>query len=299
MNLSASISLSTVRILCGNNGSYTSVGTGFFYLAELQTPEGVASIPLVITNKHVVVGFDEAKLFLTACDKGSRIDETGCTASDRHISAVITGLDQRLLLHPDAGVDLCAFPIQDISALAIAEDLDLRLTYLSDGIQVPRQQRSYVNVIEPIVMIGYPSGLWDKTHNKPLVRRGSTATHPFLPWNGKREFVIDAACFPGSSGSPVFLYEEVMFRTEGGAFSPGSKAHLLGILSSGPTVDREGRIIQREVPTTTMSIPIISMMINLGNVVHADAISDLLPRLQEAGRAGMSFPRAVLTQEER
>lgn len=52
-------------------------------------------------------------------------------------------------------------------------------------------------------MVGYPDGIWDEFNNQPIVRRGITATHPKNDFNGKGEFLIDAVCFPGSSGSPV------------------------------------------------------------------------------------------------
>lgn len=57
-------------------------------------------------------------------------------------------------------------------------------------------------------MIGYPNGLWDSVNNMPIVRRGTMATNISLNHNDKREFVIDAACFPGSSGSPVVLFNK-------------------------------------------------------------------------------------------
>ncbi len=55
-------------------------------------------------------------------------------------------------------------------------------------------------------MVGYPVGLWDSVNNMPILRRGSTATLLDWTYEGRQEFVIDAACFPGSSGSPVFKY---------------------------------------------------------------------------------------------
>ena len=39
----------------------------------------------------------------------------------------------------------------------------------------------------------------------PITRTGITATSFSLDYQGKSEFVIDAACFPDSSGSPVFI----------------------------------------------------------------------------------------------
>ena len=54
-------------------------------------------------------------------------------------------------------------------------------------------------------MIGYPIGLIDEYNNKPIVRKGITATTYNIDYNGKKEFLIDIACFPGSSGSPIFI----------------------------------------------------------------------------------------------
>ena len=54
-------------------------------------------------------------------------------------------------------------------------------------------------------MIGYPDGIWDSVNNLPVIRKGITATHPHISWNGKTEFLTDIASFPGSSGSPYFL----------------------------------------------------------------------------------------------
>ena len=56
-----------------------------------------------------------------------------------------------------------------------------------------------LGVMEPIGMIGYPIGLWDHVNNQPILRRGVTATHPCLDFHGRQEFVIDCACWPGSS----------------------------------------------------------------------------------------------------
>src|SRR5439155_8993915 len=61
------------------------------------------------------------------------------------------------------------------------------------------------DAVEDIVMVGYPSGLWDSTNNYPLVRRGITASHPGIDFEGKPQIAIDMACFEGSSGSPVLL----------------------------------------------------------------------------------------------
>ena len=62
---------------------------------------------------------------------------------------------------------------------------------------------------EEVLVIGYPNALWDEANNLPLFSKGIASTHPAKDFNGKPEFIIDAAAFPGSSGSPVFCYRSV------------------------------------------------------------------------------------------
>jgi hypothetical protein len=293
MNPATYISLSTVRLLCGSAGVSASVGTGFFYIAEFDVPEGKAQIPLIFTNKHVVAGCDEIKVTLTVRQPEEDISEMVVAPDDVHKLFLITGCGQRLLSHPDASVDLCAFFINDIMSDINEAGQQLRNTFLGGSFLVPDDERKNIRPIEPIMMIGYPNGLWDEQNNRPLARRGSTATHPFLKWNGKLEFVIDAACFPGSSGSPVFLFEDLMFRTKENAYTPGTKAQLLGVLASGPLYTNEGKLIQRDIPTATNTVPVVQTMMNLGNVVHASAINEIVAMAKQAADASKSFPKAV------
>ena len=74
-------------------------------------------------------------------------------------------------------------------------------------------------------MVGYPNGLWDTKNDLPIIRRGITATPAFRDYCGRDEFLIDAACFPGSSGSPVFILNQGLHTTSGAilisAYHPG------------------------------------------------------------------------------
>ncbi|HEL4249172.1 serine protease [Stenotrophomonas sp. GD03654] len=293
MNPATLISLSTVRLLCGNAGVSASVGTGFFYGAEFNVPEGVATFPMVVTNKHVVANCNEIKMTLTVRQPSTDISEMVVAPGDIHQVFLIPGCQERMLLHPDPNVDLCAFFIGDIMEDIHSAGYQLRNTFLNARFLVPDDEIKNVRPIEPVMMVGYPNGLWDEKNNRPLARRGSTASHPFLKWNGKPEFVIDAACFPGSSGSPVFLFEDLMYRTKDNAYTPGTRAQLLGILASGPLYTSEGKLIQRNIPTSTTIVPVVQSMMNLGNVVHASAISDIVSIGKEASLAGKGFPKAI------
>ncbi|WP_156473063.1 serine protease [Pseudorhodoferax sp. Leaf265] len=292
MNPATFISLSTVRLLCGNSGASASVGTGFFYLDEFDAPGGKAQIPLIFTNKHVVANFNEIKLTLTVRNPGDALGEIVAGPGDVHLTYVIPGCQQRLSRHPDPDVDLCAFFISDILDDIQRAGKELRNTFLQEHFLVPMDERINIRPIEPILMIGYPNGLWDERNNRPLARRGTSASHPFLKWNGRSIFVIDAACFPGSSGSPVFLFEDLMYRTKQNAYTPGTRAQLLGVLASGPRFTNEGSLVQRDIPTAVNVVPVVHTMMNLGNVVHASEIGGVVHLARAAADAKSAFLKA-------
>src|ERR1700736_1715142 len=100
-------------------------------------------------------------------------------------------------------------------------------------------------------MVGYPNGLWDEANNYPLIRRGITASHPAVDFQikGVATTVIDAACFPGSSGSPVILHNTGTYSDKKGNTVIGSRTMLLGVLFSGPTIQADGKIVVRDIPT--------------------------------------------------
>jgi hypothetical protein len=83
-----------------------------------------------------------------------------------------------------------------------------------------------LDIVEEIVFVGYPTGLFDRRHLFPLFRHGITATPPALDYDGTRVVLIDASVHPGSSGSPVFL-------TNAGSLARASgRVRLLGVLGS-------------------------------------------------------------------
>jgi S1-C subfamily serine protease len=89
-----------------------------------------------------------------------------------------------------------------------------------------------LGAIEPIVILGHPLGLVDEETGRPIARTGITATDPKLPFRGRPEFLVDAPCYPGSSGSPVLRY------------APGEAQPigLLGVLIGGPALLEDARI---------------------------------------------------------
>lgn len=191
--------------------------------------------------------------------------------------------------HPDPAVDLCLLPIGPLWNKAQKEDRMFFIRCLKKENIPSASQIADLDALEEILMVGYPIGIWDSTNNMPICRRGITATHPRLDYEGRKEFLIDVACFPGSSGSPVLLYNLGMRRDKRGNRVLGRRMFLLGVLYAGPQYTVEGEIKVVPIPTHTMPTPVSETRIpvNLGMVIKAERILELqtlLPQPSDNGK---------------
>lgn len=254
---------STVRIECIGAKGERSSGSGYIFL--FCEAEG-RSIPCVVTNKHVVQGAVQGTFHLTLNK------EDGTPDLGRHEPVVLRDLSRHCIAHPTHAIDLVAFPIGSILSNASKDGRSYHFVPLGKASLATRELLNSLPPMEEIVMIGYPNGLWDEVHNLPIIRKGITATHPRLRLNGKPEFLIDAACFPGSSGSPVFLANIGSFVGPDGALCAGSRISLLGTLYAGPQHTTTGEIVIVDVPTDTKPVAVGSIPNNLGYVIHASEL---------------------------
>lgn len=262
--------LCTTRIEAVGDSPGASLGTGFFYNLPGNSGD---TFPAIITNKHVIEGKHTVNLQLQISPMGVEPNHDGTVKGEQRW-AISLDLANLVIMHPDPKIDLCAIMISPVGN-ALPVGMGLKHMFLNPTWRLSDAEASYVRPIEPILMVGYPNGLWDEVNNRPITRQGSTASHPFHAWNGQRTFVIDAACFGGSSGSPVFLYEDGLVRSDTNSYTPGTRARLLGILYAGPILTAEGKLVPRPIPTSTVDVPQINLMMNLGYVVQADAIDDI------------------------
>jgi hypothetical protein len=120
-------------------------------------------------------------------------------------------------------------------------------------------------------MVGYPTGLSDTVNHKPIVRKGITATNIKNDYQGKPQFLIDCACYPGSSGSPVFLVNQgIITLPKHERPYMGSRILLLGILCAGPQFQASGQIIFANLPVQPK--PLTNIPMNLGVVIKSREI---------------------------
>lgn len=257
----------TARIVC-NDGE--SVGTGFFF--EFNYEEGMRG-PVLITNKHVLEGMDKLQIHLHT----TNMDGEDYIPAD---AITIIGLKPYVVNHPDPEIDLCAVRIvPGLESFKKKGRLPhMRFFYETNIFQRDNQHIIHKSVkgIETIHMTGYPSGLWDDVNNKPLTRRGITASNVRYNWRGKPNFMVDVACFPGSSGSPVYIYDED-FQPNQSVLNVGNNPRclLLGVLHSGPQVEVDGKVEIVDVPTTLVPLVKSKFMMNLGVCVAAEKILEL------------------------
>ena len=215
-DISTQLLFSTAPILCKTERE-SKTGTGFFYSYEFKDGR---QIPFLITNYHVVEGLTQGHFEVHLEDKSLPSPKTVRINFDRDF------IDGKKL----GALDLAALPI----APALNE--------LSNG-GVPVFYRSISNkmtpspsicdnlmALEEITFIGYPSGIYDSKNKFPLIRKGITASPIWADYEGESEFLIDASVFPGSSGSPAFIFNQGSFPTIKG-ISVGSRLLFVGVVT--------------------------------------------------------------------
>ncbi|MDE2251624.1 MAG: trypsin-like peptidase domain-containing protein [Gammaproteobacteria bacterium] len=267
LTLSEQLTHSTTRIQCTMADGSTGTGTGFF-CAFWQGATG--NVPAIVTNRHVVAGAVTGQFCLTlkAPDAGPLVG--------RHLTISLSNFAQRWIGHPDPSVDLCAMPIAPLLQEAAASNQSFFFISLESKLLPTTEELSDLGALEDILMIGYPVGIWDSTNNMPILRRGVTATHPNIDYEGRQEFLIDAACFPGSSGSPVFLFNTGGWTTrDGNIIMGGTRVKLLGVLYAGPQHTATGEIRVVSIPTQQRAVALSAIPTNLGFIIKASRLNEL------------------------
>lgn len=256
---------STLRItVLDQNLQPQSCGTGF--IMEMG-PEPDKSIPCLVTNNHVLSSDAPPQIQLTF---HAKVQNETASFSDAQIPIVYC---PTVIRHPDTEVDLCALPIAPAVNQLNAIGAPVRFITLPTDL-IPEESQIF-DAIEDVTMVGYPNGLWDEANNLPLIRRGITSTPLNKDFQGRKEFVVDMACFHGSSGSPVFLYSHNGYtnRKKDGSYEQilgGSRVLLVGILYGGPVRSTSGVITMSTLATFNFDT-----MLHLGYVIKASRIKEL------------------------
>ena len=215
---------STVRIECARRGRGVSTGTGFF--CRLLQKDGYYA-PVLVTCRHVVAGAQRGRLHLhLATSRGQPL-------TAKYHTLTLDDFQSRWLPHPETRVDLCVMPMAEL-LLEVQQRTTLAFELLDAALIPTAAELAELSAGDDVVVVSYPNGVWDSVNNRPVVRKGITATEPRVEYMGRAEFLIDMAWLPGASGSPVFLWNIGSYVTKAGESRGGSRVKLLGILSGSP-----------------------------------------------------------------
>lgn len=92
--------------------------------------------------------------------------------------------------------------------------------------------------------------------------------------------MIDAACFPGSSGSPVFIINEGGYKDKHGNINLGtSRVIFLGTQFAVPVMNAEGQIVPKNIPAAMVPVSQTKMMINLGYYIKSYELKAFEPMI--------------------
>jgi hypothetical protein len=239
------------------------IGTGFIFNYILKDK----NYPFLVTNKHVVSGAYEGLLTFIKSDGQKPL------LGESYILE-IEDFEKMWFGHKESDIDVTVTPFAPILKSIHNQGGSIFFKAIPNNLVPNEETLKELDAIEEVLFIGYPCGIWDEKNLLPIVRRGITATPVYIDFNGKKQFLIDASVFPGSSGSPVFIYNPgIYWDKKSGSTVVGHRLFFLGILSEVFQMEDTGEII---IPTTTRPIIKLRQLADLGVVFKAQTIIEVI-----------------------
>lgn len=229
----------------------------------------------MVTNKHVIE--DHKGSVHVHLIKG-REDNSGPELGQSVSFHMQVASPDAWTMHPDPKVDV-AVALFD-QELQIAERAGHRpfVRMIHPGQMLSGQVVDQLDAVEEVTFIGYPEALYDKVNLTPLLRRGITSTPVALDWEGKPMFLVDAAVFPGSSGSPVYIADRGAWTDRNGNMRVGQgRFFLLGVVAAAYEVSMFSEMeefVEEKTTGAGQQGVWTNRFLNLGVVYKAAAIMD-------------------------
>jgi len=290
----------TVRLEGMKADGSPSTGTGFIYRHPLS---GERTLPMLFTNKHVVKGVVRLNVRVHLATDDTRAMPSG-------ILDTVT-LDARSgmnwINHPDDAVDICGMPFLFLEKGLSGSNAFIYFKGVGVDMIPSQAQLDALGAVNQVLMVGYPNGLWDVNNNLPLIRAGITANHPAISMSinveaesgqllkYQNQQVVDMTCVPGSSGSPIFIYDQGTHydKATKSNVMGGARVYFLGMLWGGPQQTVEGPIVVKPIPTNSAPVANVRIPIGLGYAFKAAVIKDFAKLI--AARTVKPEPKVSVT----
>lgn len=274
LTLAEQLILTTIRIETTVPGG-VSTGTGFFFNFNENTDTGM-HVPAIVTNKHVIENAITGKLRFSIADSERK------RLNGKYFDLTVENFEDLWIKHPETDVDLCILPIANIHLQIRKSGHELYYIALNRDL-IPNSSDLEKNFsrIEEITVVGYPDGIWDSQNNNPIVRKGITATPLQNDFEDSPRFLIDSAIFSGSSGSPVFIFNQGSYSTPNGTVNISSRLKLVGIVYAVAQHAVSGEIEIVEIPTSKKQVAHTLIPNNLGVTIHARKLLDFERLLEQ------------------
>lgn len=225
-NLGTQLLFTTVHLWVENDNGTRNTGTGFVYTVSSKK-EGL-TIPFIVTNNHVIKSASRVLVeFIEARDEKPN--------KESKVRVEIEGRQFRNFV--DEEHDLAILPLAPILNQFLSAGKHIFYRTIDPKMIPESSVIEKLGAIEEVTFIGYPSGIYDQENATPLVRRGITSSPIWNDFKGESCFLIDAGVFPGSSGSPVFIYNQGSYATKNG-IAIGTRLLFIGVITE--TMIRQG-----------------------------------------------------------
>lgn len=273
LTLGEKIMYATIPITMLDNQQHPTGTASGFCFSFCANQQAGSYIPVLVTNRHVLGDCAFISVVFTEA-----------TADGRpNVGHVISATfpSSSCVFHPNRDVDLAVLPIGPFVNGLAKRGRHVFYTQLDKTLIPQPQVWNELDAIEEVTMVGYPKGLRDKVNNLPIFRRGITATHPAYNYQGKPQFLVDMACFPGSSGSPVFLLNEgSYYDSRSRSLCLGkSRVYFLGVQYAVPNVKESGSLAAT-LSVQSKIVPVMQSYINLGFIIKSTELLAFEPIFQ-------------------
>jgi hypothetical protein len=268
--------------------------------------EGGAGPPFVyiVTARHALEALQKGGLIYLRANRGDRSDALRPGEGVAYIKLKSEGW----LFHPDPTVDLAVGPFDLVADKSATEDATV--SFYIDSLAAIINEPAYLSSLpsdrdvpwppfegEEVIFIGLMTHFRGQHTNLPIVRTGTIALVTDEPIKGhyglSKYHVINATCYPGNSGAPVWVYYP---RADDG--SGLHSLYYLGVLTFGyPTLEELRKVRGTEHAYYNLGLSLVTPIEKVVDILNSE--KEAKRRSEKSGGGLQGIPLSAVPEEPR